>query len=274
MTREASEATAADPNVMTAIVAAMPEEVRPIWRRLTRHAACRVGRARVLHGRLGRHVVVVAATGEGERLASAATAELLRVFPARRLIVTGTAGALSLGLRAGALVVADDVRRQGGDPILPAPALVEWAARACGAWRAHVVTSPTITGSAVAKAALDARLGDGGAAVVDLESAAYAEAAAAAGIPWLVLRAVTDTADESLPRWLERCRDASGAIRRARVAWALLGDPRALLRLLELRRRVATAGRVLARAVLSLLDAWPTGVEIRTRGRTRGREEL
>jgi len=275
VTHQASEATGANPTEVTAIVAAMPEEVRSIWRRLTRQAACRVGRARVLHGRLGRHVVVVAATGEGDKLARAATAELLRAFPARRLIVTGAAGALSLGLRAGALVVADQVRRPGADPMRAEGSLVEWAARASGARPAHVITTPAIASSVTAKAALDERHGDGGAAVVDLESAAYVEAADDAGVPWLVLRTVADTAEESLPAWLEGCRDAAGAIRRGRVAWALVGDPRPLPRLLEMRRRIATGGRAAARAVLSLLDTWPAaGIGIRPRGRTRAREEL
>jgi len=273
VTRDAARG-AADPSAITAIVAAMPEEVRPIWRRLTRQASCRLGRARVLHGRLGRHVVVVAATGEGEKLAAAATAELLRMFPASRLIVAGAAGALSLGLRAGALVVADDVRRPGAEPLRASPSLVEWAARASGAQRARVITTPAIATSVTAKAALDERHGGGGAAVVDLESAAYVEAAADAGVPWLVLRAVADTADESLPAWLNRCRDATGAIRRARVGWALLGDPRTLPRLLALRRRIAGGGLTLGRAVLSLLDTWPAGIEIRPRGRTRALEEL
>jgi adenosylhomocysteine nucleosidase len=274
VTRDGVERGDADPGTITAIVAAMPEEVRPIWRRLTRQASCRFGRARVLHGHLGRHVVVVAATGEGEKLAAAATAELLRVFPASRLIVTGAAGALSLGLRAGALVVADDVRRPGSEPLRADPSLVEWAARASGAQRARVITTPAITSSVTAKAALDERHGEGRAAVVDLESAAYVEAAADAGVPWLVLRAIADTADESLPAWLDRCRGTSGAIRRAHVAWALLGDPRPLPRLLALRRRIAAGGLAMARAVLSLLDTWPAGIEIRPRGRTRAREEL
>jgi len=58
------------------------------------------------------------------------------------------------------------------------------------------------------------------------------------------------------------------------VAWALLGDPRPLPRLLALRRRIAAGGLALARAVLSLLDTWPAGIEIRPPGRTRAREEL
>ena len=100
----------------------------------------------------------------------------------------------------------------------PAGLLVGCAARAsAGAARSRRSTTAAIATSVTAKAALDERHGDGGAAVVDLESAAFVEAADEAGVPWLVLRAVADTADESLPAWLDRCRDANGAIRRARV---------------------------------------------------------
>jgi adenosylhomocysteine nucleosidase len=189
--------------------------------------------------------------------------------------VAGAAGALSRGLRAGALVIADQVRRPGAEPMRTEGSLIEWAARASGARPAHVITAPAIASSVTAKAALDERHGDGGAAVVDLESAAYVEAADEAGVPWLVLRTVADTAEESLPAWLEQCRDSSGAIHRTRVAWALLRDPRALPGLLDLRRRIAAGGLAVARAVLSLLDTWPAaGIEIRPRGRTGAREEL
>jgi adenosylhomocysteine nucleosidase len=261
------------PGPLTAIVAAMPEEIRPLWQRLTRHSTWRIGRARVASGRLGRHAVVIASTGEGAHLARATTTELLRVLPVRRLLVTGVAGAVSLGLHARTLVVADEVRRQNGEPLRSSPSLVEWAARASGARRGRVITTEAIADTVVAKAALDERFGNDGPAVVDLESAAHAAAAEASGIPWLVLRAVADTAEESLPSLLEQCRDQDGSIRRIQVAAALLRDPRSLRLLLGMRRRVAECAAVISRAVLSLLDAWPVGVEIRIRARTRTMEE-
>jgi hypothetical protein len=97
--------------------------------------------------------------------------------------------------------------------------------------------------------------GDTGPTVVDLESAAYAEAAVAEGIPWLVLRAVSDTADEALPGLLNRALDDGGAIRRGRVLAGLLGHPSALPQLLGLRRRVRGAAEVLARGVEALVAA-------------------
>ena len=91
------------------------------------------------------------------------------------------------------------------------------------------------------------------AAVVDLESAAYAEAAIAARIPWLILRAVSDTAAEALPALLNHARDAGGAVRRGRVVAGLLREPSALPRLLGLRRRVAACAEALARGAARVI---------------------
>jgi adenosylhomocysteine nucleosidase len=54
-------------------------------------------------------------------------------------------------------------------------------------------------------------------AVCDLESAAYARLAAAAGVPWLVVRAVLDPAGEDLPMDFNLCRTGDGEVSNARV---------------------------------------------------------
>ena len=89
--------------------------------------------------------------------------------------------------------------------------------------------------------------------MVDLESVSYVAAASEAGIPWLVLRAVSDTAAEALPALLNRCRDEGGAVRRAKVALELMGDPRALPFLLSLRQRIRHCAETLADAIEALL---------------------
>ena len=84
--------------------------------------------------------------------------------------------------------------------------------------------------------------------MVDLESAAYVAAAGARAIPWVVLRAVSDRADENLPALLNRSLDSGGAVNRGRVLRGLFGDPGALPQLLALRKRVGQCAEVLARA--------------------------
>ena len=86
----------------------------------------------------------------------------------------------------------------------------------------------------------------GSPAAVDMESAAWARACAEAGVPYLILRAISDTADEDLPGYLAGCMDAQGSIRRAGVASGALRHPGsipALLRMRRARRRVRPRAR-------------------------------
>jgi hypothetical protein len=102
-------------------------------------------------------------------------------------------------------------------------------------------------------------------AVVDLESAIFAEVARAAGIPWLVVRAVSDTASEGLPELLNRSRDSGGAVRRTQVLRGLLGDPRAITRLLALRGRVVRCAEAIGDALREDVlrgPPTPTGDEV------------
>ena len=226
-----------------AIVAAMPEELAPLRARLVARARNR-RRSRSLvveRGRLGGHDVALAATGDGARNARAGVAALLAASGARALVVIGVSGALSPELATADLVVATRVvdeegrareadaesvaaatrghRRAGrGDHERAADRRQRrrrsagWRSRRAAAWRWSIS-----------------------------ESASYVAAAAEAGIPWIVLRAVSDTAGEALPALLNRSLDAGGAVSRGRVLRGLLGDPGALPELLALRKRV---GRV------------------------------
>ena len=126
------------------------------------------------------------------------------------------------------------------------------ATRATGGRAAVIMSARRIADSVEEKRRLAQQAG-GGLAVVDLESASYVAAAEAAGIPWMVLRAVSDTAGEALPPLLNRSLDAGGAVSRGRVLRGLLGDPGALPLLLTLRKRVAECARVLARAAEATL---------------------
>jgi hypothetical protein len=119
---------------------------------------------------------------------------------------------------------------------------------------AVIVSARRIADSADEKRRL-ARQAGAGLALVDLESAVYVAAARARAIPWLVLRAVSDRADENLPALLNRSLDAGGAVNRGRVLRGLLGDPGALPQLLALRKRVGQCAEVLARAAEAALPA-------------------
>jgi len=248
---------------LTGIVAAMEEEVSDLRARMIGARAVAVAGAHVTMGWIGAARVALAVTGDGERNARRGLSALLASHPIDRLLVVGVAGGLSSDLDVGALVAADSVINEADGDVRPADAaLVITAASACGARRGVAVTASRIADTADDKrrllaVALAARgestrvAGGGGplAAVVDLESAGFAAIAGQAGVPWLILRAVSDTAADSIPPLLNRSRDDGGAVQRGRVAWGLLTNPRALLPLLALRERVRACARHLARAV-------------------------
>ena len=240
-----------------AIVAAMPEELAPLRTRLAGPLRTQPTLLRSLvveRGRLGGHDVALATTGDGARNAREGVAALLGASGARALVVIGVSGALSPELATADLVVASRVVDEDGGVREADVESVAAATRATGGRAAVIVSARRIADSVDEKRRLAQQAG-GGLAVVDLESASYVAAADGAGIPWIVLRAVSDTAGEALPPLLNRSLDAGGAVSRGRVLRGLLGDPGALPVLLTLRKRVAECALVLARAAEVTLPA-------------------
>ena len=242
------------------VLAAMPEELAPLRALLADARPVDGGSfgVDIVTGRLGGSRVALAVTGDGDRNARLRAAAALALAPARVLLAIGVAGALSEDLVPGELVAVTGVLRERG-PLLAASRELADAAGHDGARAGIAVTADRIADTVAEKQrllALAAGYGGSGAvaaAVVDLESAAYAEAAITARIPWLILRAVSDTAAEALPALLNHARDAGGAVRRGRVVAGLLRDPSALPRLLGLRRRVSACAEALARGAARVI---------------------
>ncbi|HEX4354412.1 MAG TPA: hypothetical protein VHZ95_15890 [Polyangiales bacterium] len=234
------------------VIAAMPEEIAPLRRSLA--GSRRVhDRPEIVTGSLAGVPIALCISGDGARQARDGALALLSTANVARLIVIGVAGALSPELQLFELVVATRVVSERGDSLQPSAAAVERALGLLGARAAVAISSEAIADSASTKVRLRIASGAGAvAAVVDLESASYARVAEDAGIPWLVVRAVSDTATEELPLLLNRSRDVGGAVRRGRVLREILTDPRTLPTLLRLRTRVSRCSIGLARAVRAL----------------------
>jgi len=98
-----------------------------------------------------------------------------------------------------------------------------------------------IIGTPAAKAELAAR---SGAAIVDMESHAFAGACQHRGIVWHIVRGVSDTPDETLPDKVLGWIDPSGNTRAARAIIDLASDPRLIPHMLTVMRR---SNRVLPR---------------------------
>ncbi len=230
-------------------------------------------RLRPLAGSLGGVQVVVAATGDGPVAAAAGLAALIAAVRPRRLLVVGVAGGLTPALPAGALVAARRVVPASGAP----PALQPdrpWLAQAlaAGALPGTVLAAERILVDTTAKQQALHQLGQaagappgGGtpeqgapaaAVVVDLESAAYARQAAARALPYLVIRAVLDAAEETLPLDFEACRTgAGGGVSNLRVVLRALARPAVFGELWRLRHRVREAADRLGAVAERLMPA-------------------
>jgi len=195
---------------------------------------------------------LVALTGPGAA-AAAAGAQRLREAGAAALVSFGLAGGLDPALPAGALVLPEET--SDGCGCLATDAAwrgrirnrLQWAApdgRPPPAHGGRLLSATRALTSVCEKAAAFAA----GARAVDLESHAVA---AAAGVPFVAVRVIVDTAADELPAPLATVVSAGGRVRPGEVAEALLRRPALLGALLHLagRYRIALGTlRAVARA--------------------------
>jgi adenosylhomocysteine nucleosidase len=231
------------------IVTAIPEEFEAIEGRLSDGQRLRAGKGDLgilLRGRISGASVLLAMTGDGKARAERGVSFLLREFPVSFLVGAGAAGALGPSLRAGEILVAAHVIDDQGDAPPPDAGLISRAV-ALGANPATFVTVARPVTSSKEKSEIALRFGvlDTAGAVVDMESAAWARAAASRGIPYVILRAVSDTFKDELPGFLSSSLSRDGSVDRGAVARRLLLHPSALPVLLRAREHVREgAGRV------------------------------
>ena len=184
---------------------------------------------------------VPARTGE---LAQALIAE-----GATGLVSFGVAGGLDPALGVGAILLPREVLTSDGARFATHP---EWRS-ALSAAIGEDATDTTMlgcdrfVGTVMEKRAL---FRETAAAAVDMESHVIAAAAAAAGLPFIVLRAITDPAGRALPITAEAGLGPDGRTRPFAVVGALMRRPGELPAVIHLAREHARALRALRRAAL------------------------
>ncbi len=243
------------PGELVALVAAMHEEIAPLEESLSAVEEISEGPYRFVRGRLRGIPVVLAVTGEGKRNADLRTRHLVQRCAPTRLLALGLGGALSPELCPGDLVVSSEVLEGGA--VLGWPDL-QWLAEAeprTPHLLGRVVTVDEILLSPELKQHWWAQTPRDQPAVADMESACVARVALAYGLPYLVVRAVSDGADEQLPAFLEDCRSEDGAIDRRQVVWRALWRPSSWQALTRLRRRLERSAEDLAQIAEELVTA-------------------
>ncbi|HEY7113422.1 MAG TPA: hypothetical protein VIA45_10870 [Thermoanaerobaculia bacterium] len=209
-------------------------------------------------GILARDGLAVASSGDGPKNAERGAGALCDAVRPAALIGAGVAGGLSPRLAAGSLVASRRIVGDSGEAPRPDETLLA-RAMAAGAAGATIVTVSRPVVAASAKAELARRIGvnirGDDPAAVDMESAGWSRAAAARGIPFLTVRAISDRFDEDLPAYLVDCVGEDGGIRRAAVVRRALVHPSTIPALWRMRRRVGAAVAILAEFLRTLLDA-------------------
>jgi nucleoside phosphorylase len=241
-------------------MAALPLEVRPFLRQV-KAKACRDMPLPLWEFPVGEGRGVLALSGMGPGRARLAADRLLAQYRPTLLLCLGFGGALTPGLASGALVLGESFWQfepESGAllpvaapaPPRPLPELLDHL-RAAGltACLGSLVSTPYI----IHKQRQGGPLRHLPGPVLDLETSAAAGAAAARGLAFLGLRAITDAAGEEIPEFLARAAGREPAPGPpAALAW-LAKDPRRLSTLLTLRQRARHAAQHLARALNVLL---------------------
>ncbi len=142
------------------------------------------------------------------------------------LLSLGMAGGLDPALKAGAVVIAERVVTADGRSFVTSEPWRKALVEACDSASVSAIAgSERVVTSIEEKQNLRRHTG---AAAVDMESVGVAEVAAAAGLPFMALRVVADTARRAVPAWVLRGVGANGALRPLAVAVGLLARPWAL----------------------------------------------
>ncbi len=200
--------------------------------------------------RLGGHEALLVANGAGWRRARAAATAGMDWFHPHAVVSTGFCGALDETLAVADVVVGTEI--VGAPRPLPGPAKA-YPARAplipppSGGPRTRPVSGPVVSLDHIARTAWEKRLlRNHGAVAVEMEAAGVAECAAARGLPFYCVRAVTDTAGETLANDFQKALREDGHFDTILIFKEALRQPVARIpELLRLRQRCRRAARTL-----------------------------
>lgn len=166
---------------------------------------------------IGGQIVVLAQTGIGRKPAREAVEKLAKMFEAPRLFSIGYAGAVDPQLKAGDLLVAEQVVRLDGleeresyeaDRTLFRMAMVAAGHNGGQVVQGKIATVDRFVAEVESKRHIYRRTG---ARAVEMESSGIGDAAARLGIPTAFVRAISDEADFELSTWRDHMAAAGWA---------------------------------------------------------------
>ncbi|HWF68474.1 MAG TPA: hypothetical protein VG187_02695 [Mycobacterium sp.] len=224
---------------MIAFVCAMPMELRPLRRRL---GLRKTGSGYA--GQIGDRPVTAVITGIGTALAHAATVRLLDTVDVEWVIVVGIAGAIENQTPIGTLVLPEVVvSAADGSEYRPTPLRI-----------GNAYGKLCTTDELLLDPALHADLRAQGVVALDMETAAVAKVCDERGVPWSVVRAISDRAgDGSVDADIVGLSHPNGRPNLSAVARYLVKHPGALPRLGRLGKGADLAAVRSAEAAIKVL---------------------
>ncbi|MHB9073885.1 MAG: phosphorylase family protein [Desulfobaccales bacterium] len=243
----------------TLIVAALIQEVQPFLRRVQARPRRDLG---LPAWDWEPEAAVVALSGMGPAAARRATETLISLCRPQLLVSMGFGGALVPGLAVGDVVLGETFWHYnpgtrkltaGARPPAPRPLMqLSQALKTAGLTtvNASLVTTTRIIPKKDQGEPLTALPHP----VLDLETGVLAEVAAAHNLPFLSLRAITDTAGEEIPEFLRNAGDKDATVGVGAALKWLAQDFRRTQDLLRLWRSSRRAAQALSEALIIL---WP-----------------
>ena len=233
-----------------AIFAALGWECRPVLRQMRQVIRERAGDFTVWRSVTSRHEVVLVKTGMGIVRAEAAARSIGNGGDCSLFMSTGCAGALAAELVPGDVVVATAVVASSSDGQFDTHTEHRGRAeRAAQRAALRVTTGPALCSPQALLTALHKRTAAAqyGAVAVDMEGESIAAEAARRAIPFILVRAILDTADTELKHTGRFIDPQTGAVRPLALAGYVATHPGAVTDLLAMQRMMRAAQASLER---------------------------
>ncbi|HYW83422.1 MAG TPA: hypothetical protein VFB30_09205 [Spirochaetia bacterium] len=242
-----------------AFVAALKQETRPFLRRVAVSRKSLIeGFPAYRFGLFGRECLLVL-SGVGQMRAIRALHAVFSVTLPRLVVSFGIAGALQSDLQVGDVINAHAVRSlaRGSSGKSQNLLLLSEPAREAAAQALRPIGARFLPGTALTTPGLQTVDLAGFSLehpVLEMETAAIAQACFTQGVPVLALRGVSDSVDHPLPFDLEEYLDREQNLRVGRLLAGLVRDPSLFTRLNLLRRNAARAAENCAVAMCAALE--------------------
>jgi adenosylhomocysteine nucleosidase len=230
------------------IIAATYEELNGVLKRLS--PVRRESRSGIhyFYGRMNGHDLLLVQTGVGPKKAGAAANRIIKEYAPQAVVSIGAAGAADPALDVGAIVVIKNVLHHAGGHFATDAASSERATALLSAAGLTVSRGDCFTAGTFIHTAGQKELifKTTGARVIDMESASLAKRFCPAGVAFLDIRIVSDTAREDAfnIEAFYACKKRMGRL--AMIAY-FIQHPEEIVRALRLKRNVRlVAGRIAA----------------------------